>query len=186
VVVVPSTLALLPAYAGLRDPVPELRGACAAATVWLVEQAGTVAVVAAPVRADNLARGVTEGPGARIARHLLAQVGWSGGLVEPGAAAASAWLVVANGSAKRSERAPGHLDDRAAGFDGGIDRALRTGDPEALARLDATLGEELWAFDVSALQQLGSVVPPPTSVTVDYADDPYGVQCWVVRWTCGS
>ncbi len=35
VVLVPGTLALLPAYAGLADPVAELRAACVEAVRWL-------------------------------------------------------------------------------------------------------------------------------------------------------
>ena len=35
VVLVPGVLALLPEYAGLEDPVAELRAACLAAVAWL-------------------------------------------------------------------------------------------------------------------------------------------------------
>ncbi|MBO9524493.1 MAG: hypothetical protein J7518_23380 [Nocardioidaceae bacterium] len=91
-------------------------------------------------------------------------------------------LVVANGSAKRTEKAPGHFDERAAGFDAELGNALRTGDLASLRALDVALAEELWA-DVDALVALpglGTV----TEVQVDYDDAPYGVQYWVVRWVC--
>ena len=95
--------------------------------------------------------------------------------------------MVANGSATRTEKAPGHLDDRAHGFDEALGTALAQGDAAALRGLDETLGDELWCHDVPAWHRLGELVTEPvTSVEVDYDDDPYGVQYWVVRWTCGS
>jgi hypothetical protein len=187
VVLVPSTPALLPAYAGACDPVAALRSACRGAVDWLVgRHPDKVAVASGPARADNVARGVPEPAGARVARHLLAASGHRGEVVGTGHPEAAGLLVVANGSATRSAQAPGHLDERAAGFDARIDRALREGDPAALRELDADLGVALWCHDVPALQVLGDVVAAATTVRVDYSDDPYGVQYWVVRWTCGS
>ncbi|MCW2755571.1 MAG: hypothetical protein JWQ32_2982 [Marmoricola sp.] len=87
-------------------------------------------------------------------------------------------LVVANGSAKRTEKAPGYFDDRAAAFDEALGAALRAGD---LAGLDLSLAGELWA-DVAGLTALAGV--RATEVQVDYDDAPYGVQYWVVRWQC--
>ncbi|MCW2857508.1 MAG: hypothetical protein JWR52_3123 [Marmoricola sp.] len=87
-------------------------------------------------------------------------------------------LVVANGSAKRTEKAPGYFDDRAAAFDGALGAALRAGD---LSGLDLSLAGELWA-DVAGLTELAGV--RASEVQVDYDDAPYGVQYWVVRWQC--
>ena len=64
-------------------------------------------------------------------------------------------LVMANGSAKRSEKAPGHLDERAFDFDDAVDLALRSGDGRRLAALDAALGAELWASGIEPLADLG-------------------------------
>ena len=189
-VVVPSTLALLPEYAGAVDPVSDLRLACAQAVAWLVERhPERVSVVTAEPRADNVSRGVTEPAGARIGRRLLA--GFEGRVdvvVAPGDALPgdAGMLVVANGSAKRSEKAPGHLDERSPGFDAAIESALRTGDAVALRDLDAELGAALWAHDVTALRALGAAVRGPVDATVSYVGDPYGVQYWVARWTCES
>ena len=96
---------------------------------------------------------------------------------------ATAWLgdgklVVANGSAKRTEKAPGHVDERAEAFDEALGAALRAGD---LAGLDLSLADELWA-DVAGLDALAGL--RATDVQVDYNDAPYGVQFWVVRWQC--
>ena len=85
-------------------------------------------------------------------------------------------LVVANGSAKRTEKAPGYFDDRAAEFDEALGAALRAGD---LSGLDLSLAGELWA-DVAGLTELAGV--RASEVQVDYDDAPYGVQYWVVRW----
>jgi hypothetical protein len=186
VAVVPSTPALLPSYAGAVDPLPDLRRAAHAAAQWLLDGAGaSVEVLTAGQRADNVARGVTEPLGARIAEQLLG-TGTASTLPPGQTPAAESVLVVANGSATRSEKAPGHLDERAFAFDDAIARALRAGDPEALTRLDAGLGEQLWCHDVPALVALGGAVAGPVQAVVDHDDDPFGVRYWVVRWTCGS
>jgi hypothetical protein len=179
IVLVPSTIALLPSYAGLEDPVPSLRDACLDAVGELVaDSPSRVGVVSAPVRDDNQERGVKEAAGLRIARYLLGEVGWTGEVGEDG----SALLVVANGSACRSEKAPGHLDERSFGFDETISRALRDGDVESLAGLDEALAEELWCHDAPAFHQLARALPPGATGEVSYSDDPFGVQYWVVIW----
>lgn len=90
----------------------------------------------------------------------------------------SGLLVVANGSAKLTEKAPGHFDDRAAAFDAALGAGLRAGD---LSEVDLSLADELWA-DVAGLAALAGV--RADEVQVDYDDAPYGVQYWVVRWEC--
>lgn len=161
VVVVPSTLALLPEYASIEDPIADLRTAVDSAVAWLLGD-GPAAVRGATAAAK------------RIGDELLGDYRGSG----PGL------LVVANGTATRTEKAPGHLDDRAEGFDAQVGAALRTGDLAPLAALDPGLAAELWAPDVPALASLASFTA--TSVQVDYDDAPYGVQYWVVRYECVS
>ena len=82
----------------------------------------------------------------------------------------------------RRSRSP----DLEFGYDEQIESSLRSGSPSALQVLDVALGQELWAHDVPALVALGERVSGPVSAEMDYADDPHGVQYWVVRWTCGS
>ena len=177
-VLVPGVPALLPEYGGLVDPVADLRDACRAAVDWLGALEGPVRVVADP-RGRRL--------GYRVAEHLLAEAGlvaaWSAGAGAP--ARAAAYLVVGNGSAKRTEKAPGHLDPRADGFDAVLEAALRGPDPAALVALDEPLAAELWA-DVAALRGLGELLAGAGAAEVDYADDPFGVRYWVMRWTCAS
>lgn len=170
VVIVPGTLALLPAYASIEDPIPDLRAAVHDAVAWLLEEREATELVASP--------------GARrIAEHLLGP----SLVAEPVETRRPGLLVVANGSATRTERAPGHFDERAAAFDAAIGKALADGDPGALADIDLDLADELWALpDAHVLRSLADQVPRPTSVQVDYDDAPYGVQYWVVRWQCES
>ncbi|GAA2137649.1 hypothetical protein GCM10009844_04920 [Nocardioides koreensis] len=182
VVLVPGVLALLPEYAGLSDPVAELRAACLAAVSWLT---GPVEIVA-------------DEQGRRVAEHLLVSTGsttegagstaeGAGSTAEgAGAEGDASYLVVANGSACRGEKAPGHLDERSFAFDAEIDKALRTPDGAALAGVDEALGAELWAGNVAGLRRLGGLLAGAGVPVVDYADDPFGVQYWVMRWTCES
>ncbi len=184
IVLVPSTLALLPEYAGSEDPLPGLRSVCRrAVTELVVRHPGRVSVVTAGLRPADVARGITVPAGARIARHLLDEAGFTGEVADP-PRPADGVLVVANGTACRSEKAPGHLDERAAAFDEAIGSARRHGDGAALSTLDARLGEELWCTDVPALHRLGGIVEGPGRVSFD--DDPFGVQYWVVSWPSAS
>lgn len=198
VVVVPSALALLPGLASPGDPLGEVRERAQAAVAWLRQRhPGDVAVLAAPQRSDNVTRGVTESPGLRIGRALLAtpQESHEDAAAAPAldpdavttATPAAGLLVVANGTATRSEKAPGHLDERAFAFDDAIAAALHGGEPSRLGALDPALAEELWCFDAAAWRGLGQLDPTPTGpVDVDYDDDPFGVRYWVTRWTCAS
>ncbi len=163
---VPGVLALLPEYAGLEDPVAELRAAAEAATAWLVS-GGAVEVVA-------------DAQGARVAQHLLATVDRD---VRRGGGGATSYLVVGNGSARRSERAPGFVDERAVDFDAALEAGLRQPDLGMLSRLDLDLAAELLVGHASGLARLGTLLRGAEAAMVDYADDPFGVQYWVMRWT---
>ena len=155
VVLVPGVLELLPEYAGIEDPVAELRAACLAAVGWL----GTEVTVLADAQ------------GGRVAAHLLAATTRAGD--------EASYLVVGNGSACRTEKAPGHFDDRAAAFDADLARRLRT-PSKSLAGLDRELARELWA-SVDGIVEMGAL-PDLALEQVDYDDDLYGVQYWVIRW----
>jgi hypothetical protein len=103
------------------------------------------------------------------------------GCADLGAAIASSaarvgLLAMADGSARRSELAPGHIDERAAAFDAETERALRDGDPDALLALDAGLARELMATGRPALQVLaGAVRPARTATEILYTGVPFGV-----------
>ena len=85
-------------------------------------------------------------------------------------------LVMADGSARRGRRAPGHLDERSAGFDAEVERAVRAGDLQALAAIDPVLARELMAAGRAAWQVMaGALDSGSLEVEVLYADDPFGV-----------
>jgi len=93
-----------------------------------------------------------------------------------GSGARTALLVMGDGSARRTLKAPGYLDPRAAGFDSGVERAIRAGDLAALLELDQALARDLMATGRPAWQVLAGAVPAPAPATeVLYCDDPFGV-----------
>ena len=90
----------------------------------------------------------------------------------------SSYLVVGNGSAKRTEKAPGHLDERAEAFDDAL-RRVASGRPTRPST--STSARELWA-SVDAIVELAELDATWATAQVDYDDDPFGVQYWVMRW----
>ena len=160
VALVPGVLALLPEYAGQEDPVPEVRAAAVAAAAWLAE-AGPVTVVG-------------DEQGGRVGRLLLEGASEGDG---------SAYLVVANGSARRNDTAPGYVDERAVPFDAAVEAALSRPDPAALAGLEVDLAAALLVGNPAGRVRLGTRLRQAGPPMVDYSGDPYGVQYWVMRWT---
>ena len=161
VALVPGVPALLPSYASIDDPIADLRAACRTAVAGLGPRIRVVAPSAAA---------------ARVAAHLLG----AASAVEA-TDDATGVLVVGNGSAKRTLKAPGHLDERAEVFDEDLRRALLEPLPAALSAIDERLAEELWA-DVAGIRALGGLLTPADTAEVMYDDAPYGVQYWVIRW----
>jgi hypothetical protein len=98
--------------------------------------------------------------------------------IPPGAAV----LVMGDGSACRSERAPGYVDARAAAYDGAVAAALRAGDPAALRDLDPELGAELLAAGVPAWRAAGAL-GGSWSAELLYDAAPYGVGYLAAVWT---
>lgn len=164
VALLPGVPALLPEHASLSDPVADLRAACRTAVGRIAGPGSAVRVVAGP-------------QGLRVAEHLLEEVAARA----TGDPSYDAVLVVGNGSARRTEKAPGHLDDRAAAFDEALDRALRETDRVALRGVDRVLAGALLA-EVDGFPDLADLVPQGAVADVLYADDPFGVQYWVAVW----
>jgi hypothetical protein len=92
-------------------------------------------------------------------------------------------IVMGDGSARHSTKAPGYLDPRAEPFDEGVVAALRGGDVEALAGLDAALGAELLASGVPAWLAAAAVLSGDYDAELLYADAPYGVGYFAAAWT---
>ena len=67
-------------------------------------------------------------------------------------------LVMADGSARRTLKAPGYLDDRAAPFDAGVEECLASGRLAGLAELDPALAAELLVAGRAAWQVLAGAV----------------------------
>ncbi|MWA04447.1 hypothetical protein F8568_029530 [Actinomadura sp. LD22] len=112
-----------------------------------------------------------------------------------GSAARVALLVMGDGAACRTEKAPGYLDERAHGYDEGVARALGKADAAALAALDPALSAELQAAGRAAWQVLAGAAlaadadegaPPATAAPAAalLADEaPYGVGYYVASWS---
>jgi len=113
----------------------------------------------------------------------------------------TALLVMGDGSARRSLKAPGHLDPRAEPFDARVEQAVRAGRFGALLQLDEALARDLMVTGRPAWQVLAGALPdggtrpgggaarpggtevhgvPVTEVL--YRDDPFGVAYLVACW----
>jgi hypothetical protein len=92
-------------------------------------------------------------------------------------------LVLGDGSATRTERAPGHLDDRAAPFDAVVSDALRDADTAALAALDPGLAAALLAGGRAPWQVLaGAAAGGRWRGELLHSSAPFGVAYSVAVW----
>ena len=97
-----------------------------------------------------------------------------------------ALLVLGDGSACRSAKAPGYLDPRAEPFDAGVARALAAADAQALMDLDAGLAQELLCVGRAPWQVLAGAVLAdgrPWHATLHYDEAPYGVAYFVATFS---
>ncbi len=204
VVVVPCAPALLPRWRGLADPLRDLREASVAAVGWLLAddvEAREPVVVLAPATTltgspGRAGTGPVASRAAALAEHLLSAAGHRGCPPQvvsasdpiPADLAGRPVLALADGSARRGEKAPGYLDERALPFDAAVGASLRTGDVATLCGLDLALGAALLAEGAPVLQRLAACLADGASTVesaeVSYDDDPFGVQYWVARWQC--
>ncbi|MGW0389771.1 class III extradiol dioxygenase subunit B-like domain-containing protein [Streptomyces sp. NPDC003042] len=156
----------------------------------------------------RLGSGEADGPrlpsSLAVAAWLLARVGWSAAPVEglavavdlepdlcratgeelAGRADRVALLVMGDGSACRSVKAPGYFDERAAAFDASVARALGSADTAALAALDDRLAHELQAAGRAPWRVLaGAAGSAGLDGRLLYEDAPYGVGYFVAAWS---
>ncbi len=128
--------------------------------------------------------------------HLLDLAGWGGERRYhplPGAPTVeelhdAVVILLADGSARRSDTSPGPFDPRAEEFDSVIEKALAGGDAAALASLDTALGAELMVAGVDALRVLGDWggrLGVAASELIR-AEAPFGVAYWVAVWELGG
>jgi hypothetical protein len=93
-------------------------------------------------------------------------------------------LAMGDGSARRSLKAPGHLDAAAAPFDAAVAAALAAGDAAALAALDAAEGARLLAAGVPVWRAVGALLAGRAVDARLLADEaPFGVGYLVASWT---
>ncbi|MFH8753265.1 class III extradiol dioxygenase subunit B-like domain-containing protein [Streptomyces rimosus] len=95
-----------------------------------------------------------------------------------------ALLVMGDGSACRTVKAPGYYDERAEDFDAAVARALGAADTEALAGLDAELASELKASGRVCWQVLaGAAEGAGLRGELLREEAPYGVGYFVAAWS---
>ncbi|KUF13155.1 class III extradiol dioxygenase subunit B-like domain-containing protein [Streptomyces silvensis] len=95
-----------------------------------------------------------------------------------------ALLVMGDASACRTLKAPGYLDERAAGFDEAVARALAAADIEALKELDVDLAGQLKAAGRAPWQVLaGAAGGAGLGGRLLFDDAPYGVGYLVATWS---
>ncbi|MFC5723698.1 class III extradiol dioxygenase subunit B-like domain-containing protein [Streptomyces gamaensis] len=139
-----------------------------------------------------------------VAAWLLQRTGWADAPVEglgveedlePAACLAAgreaaaapgrlALLAMGDGSACRTLKAPGYLDERAAGFDADAARALGAADTAALAGVDPATARELKAAGRAPWQVLaGAAEGADLAGELLFDDAPYGVGYFVATWS---
>ncbi|MFH9248144.1 class III extradiol dioxygenase subunit B-like domain-containing protein [Streptomyces lydicus] len=95
-----------------------------------------------------------------------------------------ALLVMGDGSACRTVKAPGYFDERAEGFDAAAARALGIADLPALRALDATLAADLQASGRACWQVLtGAAEDADLTGRLLRDEAPYGVGYFVATWS---
>ncbi|MFF2848614.1 class III extradiol dioxygenase subunit B-like domain-containing protein [Streptomyces sp. NPDC058001] len=146
---------------------------------WLLDRAGWSGPVRGVQVPDGMERAANAATGADLAR-LADRVGL---------------LVMGDGSARRSLKAPGYLDERAAEVDARIAAALIAADVGAdvdvdldvdsgdfLAALDADLARDLMISGRSPWQVLRGASTGDLTGRLLYDEAPYGVGYFVVSW----
>lgn len=187
---------LLPELAtGASGELESLRTAAVEAVRWACEGSSRIAILApghvedqGPTWSlDGFGRTIGDGPAVElpvaVGRWLLRgtpAVAVGSDTLEP--QDFDALLVMGDGSASRTEKAPRHLDDRAVPFDDRVLAAVEHGEPEELAGLDLALAESVAAAGAPAWKRLGQRLQRVVSAQVDAVDDRYGVLYFVARW----
>jgi len=156
---------------------------------WDAEAGGSLRPHGVDVRAGG--PGTTLPSALTVGAWLLDRSGWTGPRrylavhdEVPAGDVREAWLVVGDGSARRTATSPGPFDPRAAGFDAAVAQALAGGDAAALAALDRELAEQLWCGGARVWRAVGAALEGRGVEPELVADEaPYGVGYLVARWT---
>jgi hypothetical protein len=195
IAVVPSAPLLLPEYTGRSDAGAAVRERSVALVRSVVSGCGPASRVVLVAATDREPRSSRPPLGRRVGIHLLdlagagaddvVEVPWDASVAECratgdalGAGAGEVLLVVvADGSARRGEKAPGHLDERALDVDRDLLDALRAADPTRLLALDPGLCAELLVHGRAPLQVAAAAMSAsgPMRCADLEAGDPFGV-----------
>ena len=209
IVVVPAALLLLREYQGRAEAAPGLRASCVEVVHAAASRVDRVVVVHAT---DREPRGTRPAAGRRVAEELLAEAGTSASCVSfvevawdtpvdvcgsrgaelvtsvDDGAGRVALVVVGGGSARRTEKAPGHLDPRAAVLDEQLVAAIRGAGHEgglgSLLDLEPELCADLLVTGRAPLQ-VAVAATGGTAYDVVSCDvtDPFGVLYVVAHLT---
>lgn len=98
-------------------------------------------------------------------------------------------LAMGDGSAARTVKAPGYLDERAVPFDDQVAGALHEADLDLLADLDRDLAAELLVAGRAVWPVCARVAEEQSDDWIGqllFNDDPYGVSYFVAVWRSGS
>jgi len=214
----PGPPLLVPQLAqGAAPELADLLAACDTAVSWLVERSRSVVVVGSggtarthPDGAAGTLAGfglavLAGGTGPAVLPLSLCLGAWlldrtgadtrrcyvevtASDPVPPDVPDAAALLVIGDGTARLSERAPGGLDPSAAEHADRVAAALASGNAAALAALDPDEGERLMAAGVPAWRAVGAAVaadPGPVQASLLARSAPYGVDYLVATWQQG-
>jgi len=93
-------------------------------------------------------------------------------------------LAMGDGSARRTAKAPGYLDEAAVPFDTAVAAALAAGDAAALASLDEAAGARLLAAGVPTWRAVGAALRGrDITARLHLHDAPFGVGYLAAAWT---
>lgn len=196
----PNPPVLLPGLTGRPvAEVEELRAACLSAIAEVLETRPDEIVVLGSAKAHEVG-----GPlSVRVGRSLLAEAGTQLPVSELAVAADAdidelraagenlagrplriAVMVMGDGTACRTLKAPGYLDERAAPYDERIGAALTSAEPQRLLELDRGLADDLLVAGWPAWQAAGWATRGhgPWDGELLHASDPFGVYYAVAVW----
>lgn len=208
IAVVPGALAMLPEYVGRIDPIADLRASAQRSVDAVAAEPDQVIVITS---ADAEPRHSRRSVGERVAAHLLQvhlgreptkvavlPTNASAAMVSEIAAVlgpsddprgpSTGLVVVADGSATRTEKSPGHLHPRAIEFDDALVAAVRHLDVDGLLALDIDLALEVRALGRAPLQVMAVAMGDPTAYTCEefVTDDSLGVLLLAARFARGT
>lgn len=155
-------------FQGVELPLPLLIAG------WLRGQVGAVEIT---VQVAPVASGSSAAECRRLGTELGQRLRHEGGPV--------GLLVLGDGAAMHTLRAPGHFDGRARDLDASVAAALAAADPGALLDLDVGLAAELWVAGREAWQvgaAAAQVLAPAWRGELFYSDAPFGVAYHVALW----